>query len=96
MRFFRADAATYERARGEIDAANGWPDDNTFTAIEPVETAPRDEVGRVLLAAQPWIAAAAAQQLAGLEEITEADYRTATARENAARVPPPAAAFPNP
>jgi hypothetical protein len=74
MKFFRADEATYERVRSAIDAANGWPDAGTFTAIEPAATAPRDAAGRVLLAVQPWIATAAAEQIAGLEEITESDY----------------------
>ena len=74
MRFFHADEATYERVRAAIDATHGWPDAGTRTSIEPAATAPRDAAGRVLLAVQPWIAAAAAEQLAGLEEITESDY----------------------
>jgi len=77
MRFFRADADTYERVRAAIDAANGWPDAGTATAVEPAATAPRDAAGRVLLAVQPWIATAAAEQLAGLEEIAEGDYMPA-------------------
>ena len=75
MKYFRADADTYERVRAAIDAACGWPDDGTATSIEPAVTAPRDAAGRVLLAVQPWLAAAAAEQLAGLEEIAESDYR---------------------
>lgn len=74
MTYYRADADTYERVRAAIDAACGWPDDGTSTSIEPAATAPRDAAGRVLLAVQPWLAAAAAEQLSGLEEITESDY----------------------
>jgi len=77
MRYFRGDADTYERVRAAIDATHGWPDAGTRTSIEPAATAPRDAAGRVLLAVQPWIAAAAAEQLNGLEEITESDYMPA-------------------
>jgi hypothetical protein len=80
MIFCRADADTYEAVRAAIDAACGWPDDGTATSIEPAATAPRDAAGRVLLAVQPWIAAAAAEQLAGLERINAAEYQP---------VPPP-------
>jgi len=81
LSYYRADADTYERVRAAIDAACGWPDAGTKTSIEPAATAPRDAAGRVLLAVQQWLAAAAAEQLAGLEEITESDYLP---------VPPPA------
>jgi hypothetical protein len=74
MRYYRGDADTYERVRAAIDAANGWPDAGTRTAIEPAVTAPRDEAGTVLLALQPWIASSASEQLAGLIEITASEY----------------------
>jgi hypothetical protein len=74
MRYYRAEEATYERVRAAIDAASGWPDADTATSVEPAATAPRDAAGRVLLAVQPWIATAAAEQLAGLDEITESEY----------------------
>lgn len=74
MRYFRGNADTYERVRSAIDADQGWPDAGTLTAIEPAATAPRDASGRVLLAAEPWLVAVAADRLAELEEIAEADY----------------------
>jgi hypothetical protein len=74
MRYFRADADTYERVRAAIDAVNGWPDAGTRTAIEPAVTAPRDALGRVLLAVQFWSAIATSDQLAQLEEISEGEY----------------------
>lgn len=51
MRFFRSTLAVYEQARATLDAAWGLPNDKgTATCIEPAESAPRDDQGRVVLA----------------------------------------------
>lgn len=53
MRYFRtADAELYEAIRSQLDAAWGHPtaDGKTLTCIDPVEVAPRDGLGNVLLA----------------------------------------------
>lgn len=51
QRYFRADAATYEAIRLQLDAAWGHgPGTGTLTCCEPEATAPHDKDGRVLLA----------------------------------------------
>lgn len=74
MKYFRADAATYEHVRAEIDAAMGWPDEGTATSIEPAVTAPRDAEGRVLLACQNWLSVVAEEWLAQMEQINDATW----------------------
>jgi hypothetical protein len=89
MRFFRCldgDAA-YEQARLALDAAWGLPnaETKTTTCIDPASVAPRDQRGRIVLAANDEFCEypAAQQMLAYMigggaaEEITEADYRAA-------------------
>lgn len=85
MRYFRtADAELYESVRLQLDAAWGHPtaDGATLTCIDPVEVAPRDIAGRVLLAVREEFvlyepAATILPHLleAGhVEQITEQDY----------------------
>lgn len=47
-RFFRADANAYEGVRVALDQAWGMAGNGT-TCIEPLETAPRDSAGNILL-----------------------------------------------
>jgi hypothetical protein len=86
MRFLRtADAALYESIRLQLDAAWGHPtpDGRTVTCFDPAAVAPRDTLGRLLLAVNEefttWEPAATLlpQLLASgaAEEITEAQYR---------------------
>lgn len=84
MRCFRADEATYEAVRLQLDAAWGHgPGTGTLTCYEPAATAPRDAEGRLLLAvhdefcAYEAVAAVLPQLLASgaVEEITEDEYR---------------------
>lgn len=56
MRYFRAnDAAIYESLRLRLDAEFGFPteDGSTVTCLPPAGAAPRDSIGRILLAAWP-------------------------------------------
>jgi hypothetical protein len=53
MRYFRtASDEAYEQARHMLDAAWGFPDPSVFTvtSITPAASAPRDSLGRILLA----------------------------------------------
>jgi len=76
QRFFRAsNAATYEAVRSALDAENGYPSDEAHTTIEPASTAPRDAIGRLLLAIYADLVSASLGQL---EEITADDYQPAT------------------
>jgi hypothetical protein len=88
MRFFRtADLSLYETIRLQLDAAWGHPsaDGKTLTCFDPVSVAPKDKVGRVMLAVHDqfctWEPAATLlpQLIASgaVAEITEADYMAA-------------------
>lgn len=86
MRYFRtADANLYESIRLQLDAAWGHPNGQTVTCFDPVETAPRDAAGRVLLAVNDEFCEydAVAAVLPGLlasgavQEIASADYTPA-------------------
>lgn len=53
MRYFRtSNDLVYEQARTSLDAAWGFPtsDGKTITCIDPAAIAPRDSLGRVVLA----------------------------------------------
>ena len=59
MRFFRCESGdvTYEQVRATLDAAWGLPnaETKTVTCIDPANVAPRDNVGRIVLAvADEW------------------------------------------
>lgn len=77
LRCFRATDAVYEQARSSIDAAMGYPSADTDTIWTPAATAPRDAEGRCLLALWSELAdlGPVSAGLAGLEEITEGEYR---------------------
>lgn len=88
MRYFRtANTALYESIRLQLDAAWGHPsaDGKTLTCFDPVSVAPKDGVGRVMLAVHDqfctWEPAATLlpQLLAAgvVEEITGAEYMAA-------------------
>jgi len=85
MRYFRTpDAVLYEAIRLQLDAAWGHPtpDGQTVTCFDPVDIAPRDADGNILLAVSPEFveyepAATLLPQLllsGGVEEITSALY----------------------
>lgn len=85
QRFFRtSDPFLYESVRLQLDAAWGHPtpDGLTVTCIDPVDIAPRDADGNILLAVNPEFveyepAATLLPQLllsGGVEEITRAQY----------------------
>lgn len=90
MRFFRCLAGdeAYEAARLALDAAWGHPNPSTKTStcFDPAAVAPRDGVGRIVLAVtEEFCLFPAAEQMIAMmigggaaEEITEADYRAAT------------------
>lgn len=84
QRYFRADEATYEAVRLQLDAAWGHrPGTGTETCYEPAATAPRDTAGRLLLAVHDEfcqyeaVAAVLPSLLASgaVEEISEGEYR---------------------
>ena len=86
MRYFRtSDDSVYEQARLALDAAWGHPtpDGLTISCIEPAATAPRDELGRIVLAVneefcQYSVAVDLLPQLlasGAVEEIDRATYR---------------------
>lgn len=85
QRYFRTtDAALYEDIRLQLDAAWGHPlpSGTTLTCIAPAVVAPRDAVGRILLAVRPEfcefpaVAAILPDLLASgaVEEIAAEDY----------------------
>lgn len=92
MRYFRCDAgdAAYEQARLALDAAWGHPNaaTKTVTCIDPESVAPRDAVGRIVLAVNDEFCEypAAAQMLSlmlgsgAASEITAAEYAEAAAK----------------
>jgi len=71
-RFFRTTPATYEAIRAAMDAASGYPNDQTDTWFVPASEAQKDAVGLCLIAAIPQIAEQFAS--AGAEEITAEEY----------------------
>lgn len=83
QRYFRSDAATYEAIRLQLDAAWGHPSNVATTCFDPVDVAPKDASGRVLLAVlnqfceYEAVAAVLPSLLASgaVEEISEATYR---------------------
>jgi len=84
QRFFRGDVATYEAVRADLDAAWGLPNDKgTATCIAPAATAPKDSLGRALLAVHEefatWDPAATLLpqllESGAVVEITEEEYR---------------------
>jgi hypothetical protein len=84
QRFFRtADAALYEQVRLGLDAA--WGHTPPTTCIDPADSAPRDDAGRIVLAVRqeftefPAVAAILPDLLASgqVVEIGEAEYRAA-------------------
>lgn len=85
QRFFVASEAVYEQVRLTLDAAWGHPREGTATCVEPAATAPRDAMGRVLLAVHaefcqyPVASEMLPQLLASgaVAELTEAEYRAA-------------------
>jgi len=92
VRFFQiANNEDYENARATLDAAWGHPSADTVTCVEPAETAPHDQQGRVLLAVQnefaeyapvnallpQWIAAGV------VAEINAEEYEASIVRRNA-------------
>lgn len=86
QRYFRSDEATYESIRLGLDSEWGHgAGTGTLTCFEPAATAPRDAQGRVLLAVLEKFCQydAVSAMLPGLlasgavEEITEAEYRSA-------------------
>lgn len=88
-RFFRADEATYEQVRLALNSAWGLPNAiGTVTCIVPVDSAPRDDDGRVLVAVRQeftsfTVAVDMLPQLlaAGLvEEIDQAAYMAVMSR----------------
>lgn len=81
MRYFRSDAQTYENARSQLDAAWGFPSDYATTCIAPASTAPRDDLGRIVIAVTDEFCRydAAATLLSGLlasGEVQEIDAET--------------------
>lgn len=85
MRYFAADATTYEAVRSGLDAAFGHPGPSAQTCVEPAATAPRDEDGRVVLAVvDEFIALEAVQSVmpdllssGAVDEITAEEYLAA-------------------
>jgi len=86
QRYFRTnDAVAYEQVRLGLDAA--WGHQPPTTCIDPAAVAPRDALGRILLAVRPEFceyeaAAAMLPQLlasGAVEEITAGEYLAATA-----------------
>lgn len=84
QRYFRtSDAALYEQVRLSLDAA--WGHQPPTTCIDPADVAPRDSVGRIMLAVRPEFCEyeAAASMLPQLlasgavEEIDAATYQAA-------------------
>lgn len=49
LRYFRSTDAVYEQVRATLDAAWGFPNEETktVTSLEPAATSPRDGQGRV-------------------------------------------------
>lgn len=92
VRCFRtASDEVYEQARLTLDAAWGHPNPatKTVTCIDPAAVAPRDPQGRIVLAVDDAfceysVAVDLLPQLLAsgvVEEITEAEYRTALSQE---------------
>jgi hypothetical protein len=85
MRYFRAATDdVYEQARLGLDAAWGLPNDKgTVTCIPPASIAPRDDMGRIMLAvSEEWCEWSPADTLlpqllasGAVAEISEADYK---------------------
>lgn len=83
QRYFRADEATYEAVRQQLDAAWGLPSNGQQSCYAPPSSGVRDTAGRMLLAVNEefaaWEPAASLlpQLLASgaVEEIDEATYR---------------------
>lgn len=88
QRYFRtADESLYEQVRLSLDAAWGHPtaDGSTITCFDPAAVAPRDHLGRIVLAVDSSfceyaeVAAVLPQLLASgsVQEIDQATYATA-------------------
>lgn len=91
-RFFRADETTYESVRNTLDTAWGLPNSlGTETCITPANVAPRDAQGLVVIAVPAEFCSfpVADEMLplllsgGGIQEITEAEYRSATEQPDA-------------
>jgi len=73
-KYFKTDSVTYETIRDNMDKASGYPSDEAITWFAPLNEAPMDEHGNVLIAAMPEIAAQFIS--AGVPEISEEEFKS--------------------
>jgi hypothetical protein len=77
-RFFKTNAENYEAIRAKMDREAGYPSGEADTWFAPVNKAPKDSDGNILIASMPEISNEFI--LSGANEITEQEYNNLTTK----------------